>query len=126
MCKGVRHCGWGEDLELYWHNVLCCLTDATCNGLWVNHISWTHENSWHAHTVGTWVGAGESDCAWEIDVNLSCADLRGAVCTVNIYANAELYRLGRMAKPVVVYEFVDNNNRQKILDRRLDLILKEG
>jgi hypothetical protein len=125
MCKGTTHCGWGEDLEMYWHNVLCCITDATVHGLWVNHIAWTHNNSWHAHTVGTWEGYGKNELAWEIDVNMSCEDLRGAVCTVAIYQNAELHYHGRSAKPVVVYEFVDNKDRQKILDRRLDLVMKE-
>jgi len=86
MCKGSGHCGWGEALEPFWHKVLCVLTDLSKDGLWVNHYTWTWNNSNHAHCVATWdrytPGNGY---AWEIECCVSTVMCRGAVCTVNVY-----------------------------------------
>jgi len=117
MCKGNDHCGWGEELEPYWHKVLCRLTDLTREGLWVNHYTWTNTGPTTANAVATW--DTYDDRTWAIAVELKCILDRGAVCIIEV-------RIVGEDKPVIVYELDDHLRNYTALDRRLDVILKEG
>jgi hypothetical protein len=116
MCKGSGHCGWGEELEPYWHAVLCRLTDLSRDGLWVNHYTWTNTGPTTAQCVGTW--GKLDDRTWVIDVHLNCVNDRGLVCTIEV-------RLVGVDGPIIVYELDDHLRNHTAIDRRLDVILKE-
>ena len=61
MSKRCMDSGWGAGLHDYMHEVLCCLTNHTKDGLWVNHYTWTNDGPDNAHCVATWKRYGKKD-----------------------------------------------------------------
>jgi hypothetical protein len=113
-----NHSGWGVDLNEYMHDILCCLTELSWDGLHINHHTWINDGPAHAHVVGRH-SKDDCDCAWEVVIQK-----QGATVHLMVFRNADFYYKGTSAKPIMVYKIHDGK-RECVTNRLLDVILKE-
>lgn len=121
MCKDHDHCGWGKYLEKYWHTVLCCLQPHANAGLLVNHVTWTHDTESQAHAVGTWLEYAGDGRTWYVDVEAKTIRGVGTLCTLSI----GIHNFKGPHFPVFIHHIHQDLTHKLVLDRSLDVILKE-